>query len=161
MSVSKLGSGAPRPGVRRPSSGRAEDAVHPITSPVSINRNPANSRNPRGRGPESLGEILDRFDWYRVGRLFVDVAGVAHTMKYLARETGDEARVLVELIAPDGGSVVVADCVDFHQCTCPEFRADRWECDHVRALLRLGILQDPARLSCPESGDGAGEGGAP
>lgn len=81
-----------------------------------------------------------------------------HTVRDLGRQAGDEADRVLELTAPDGASVRVADCAGWgHECTCDEFRR-RQDCGHIRALEAAGALELSRRfgLTIP-----AEEGGRP
>lgn len=77
--------------------------------------------------------------------LFVEVGGAFLRIHEVQREPGDAARLIITLRDGDTGrEVTCADCRDFLECDCSDYRRDGWECGHLRALLSAGVFLPPA-----------------
>ena len=69
------------------------------------------------------------------------VAGVAHQLRPVPYEPGEDTIQTVALIAPDGTRVEASEWDICYRCTCAAFDVDSGECDHTRALVRAGVFR--------------------
>lgn len=133
--------------------------IHPLFDEVP-RPGPGTAHDPPTTATRAAG-VRDRLR--RAGALveLVDIQGTPHRVELLDREPGDEARTVLRL-APQGEDAesvrpaTVADCGHWYECDCREYGRD-WECRHIFALIRIGLLSDPLAAGRTRSGEKGGE----